>query len=34
MTRGGVSITLNCLSHELGASLDNVSVFPQPKYIF
>ena len=33
MTRGGVSITLNCLIHELGASLNNISIFPQPKYI-
>ena len=33
MTRGRVSITLNCLSHELGASLNNISAFPQPKDI-
>ena len=31
MTRGGVNITLNCLSHELGASHNNISVFTQPK---
>lgn len=31
-TRDGVSITLNCLSHELGASLNNISVFPEPVY--
>ena len=30
----GVSITLNCLSDELGASLNNISVLPQPKDIF
>ena len=29
----GVSVTLNCLSDELGASL-NISVLPQPKDIF
>ena len=33
MTRGGVRITLNCLSYELGASLNNISVFLQPKDI-
>ena len=34
MTKGGaVSITPSCLSHKLGASLDNISVFPQPKDI-
>ena len=33
MTRGGVSITLNCLSYKLGASLNNISVFPQAKDI-
>ena len=33
MTRGGLSITLNYLSHELGASLNNISIFAQPKDI-
>ena len=31
-TRDGVNITLNCLSHELGASLNNISLFPEPVY--
>ena len=31
MARGAVSITLNCLSGELGASLTNISIFPLPK---
>ena len=33
MARGGASITLNYLSHKLGASLNNISVFLQPKEI-
>ena len=34
MTRGGVSITLNCISHRLGASFNNISIFLKPKDIW